>query len=62
MDLREIGWGVVVDSTGSRWGQLAGSCKCSDEPSGSGATELVSSHSGKYKRDCFLGRGYYAVW
>jgi hypothetical protein len=31
-----------VDSVGSGWGPVAGSCKNGDEPSGSGATELVS--------------------
>jgi hypothetical protein len=29
-------------SPGSGYGPLAGSCECGDEPSGSGATELVS--------------------
>jgi hypothetical protein len=43
VDLREIGWGEGggVDSPGSGWGSLAGSCEYGDEPSGSGATELV---------------------
>jgi hypothetical protein len=31
-----------VDLPGSGWGPLAGCCGCGDEPSGSGATELVS--------------------
>jgi hypothetical protein len=31
-----------VDSPGSGQGPLASSCECGDEPSGSGATELVS--------------------
>jgi hypothetical protein len=31
-----------VDSPGSGYGSLAGSCECGDEPSGSGSTELVS--------------------
>jgi hypothetical protein len=31
-----------VDSSGSGLGPLAGCCECGDEPSGSGATELVS--------------------
>jgi hypothetical protein len=31
-----------VDSPGSGWGSLAGSCECGDEPPGSGATELVA--------------------
>jgi hypothetical protein len=30
-----------VDSPGSGCGPLAGCCECGDEPSGSGATELV---------------------
>jgi hypothetical protein len=34
--------GCGVDSPGSREGPLAGCCECGDEPSGSGATELVS--------------------
>jgi hypothetical protein len=33
--------GCGVDSPGSGWGSLAGFCECGDEPSGSGATELV---------------------
>jgi hypothetical protein len=46
MDLREIGWGGCgVDSPGSGWGLLAGSCECGDEPSGSGATVLVGMRS-----------------
>jgi hypothetical protein len=41
-DLREIGWRVCgVDSRGSGQGRV-GCCECSDEPSGSGATDLVS--------------------
>jgi hypothetical protein len=43
MDLREIGWGCVVDSPGSGEGSLAGCCECGDELSGFGTTELVSS-------------------
>jgi hypothetical protein len=42
MNLREIGWGVWSGFTWFRIGFLAGSCECGDEPSGSGATELVS--------------------
>jgi hypothetical protein len=34
--------GCGVDSPGSGQGPLAGCCECGDEPSGSGATELVS--------------------
>jgi hypothetical protein len=42
MDLREIVWGGCgVDSRGSGWGPVVGCCYCGDEPSGSGATELV---------------------
>jgi hypothetical protein len=38
MDLREIGWrGCRMDPVGS-----GGSCKYSDEPAGSGTTELVN--------------------
>jgi hypothetical protein len=33
--------GCGVDSPGSGQGPLAGCCECGDEPSGSGATELV---------------------
>jgi hypothetical protein len=32
-----------VDSTGSGQGPVAGCCECGDEPSGSGATKLVST-------------------
>jgi hypothetical protein len=39
MDLREIGWGSV-DWIGLRL--VVGSCDYGDEPSGSGATELVN--------------------
>jgi hypothetical protein len=44
MDLREIGLGGGggLDSTGSGPGPVAGCCECSDELSGSCATELVS--------------------
>jgi hypothetical protein len=38
MVLREIGWGVWSGFT------LEGSCECGDETSGSGTTDLVSSH------------------
>jgi hypothetical protein len=38
-----LGWGCGLDSTGSGQGPVAGCCKCGDEPSGSCATELVSS-------------------
>jgi hypothetical protein len=42
MDLREIGWGCGVDSTGSGQGPVAGCCECGDESSDSGATELAT--------------------
>jgi hypothetical protein len=42
MDLRGIGWGCGADSTGTGWGPVVGCCECSNEPSGSNATELVS--------------------
>jgi hypothetical protein len=34
-----------VDSSGSGLGTLAGCCECGDEPSGSGATDLVMLHN-----------------
>jgi hypothetical protein len=42
LDLTETGWGRGVDSSRSGEGQLMGCCECGDEPSGSGATELVT--------------------
>jgi hypothetical protein len=42
MDLKEVGWGVWSGFTWLRIGLLAGCHECADEPSGSGATELVS--------------------
>jgi hypothetical protein len=41
--------GCGVDPVGSGLGPVAGSCERGDEPSGSGATELVS---GKDMRFC----------
>jgi hypothetical protein len=41
MDIKEIGWGIGVDSPGSGYGSLAGSCECGDDPSGSGTMESV---------------------
>jgi hypothetical protein len=41
MDLREIGCGCGLDSTGSEQGLVAGCCECGDEPSVSCSTELV---------------------
>jgi hypothetical protein len=35
MYLREVGWGQGLDRFGSGWGQVAGSCECGNEPSGS---------------------------
>jgi hypothetical protein len=40
--LGALAGGCGVDSAGSRWGPVACCCECGDEPSGSGATELVS--------------------
>jgi hypothetical protein len=40
MDLSESGWGCRFNSTGSRYGLVAGCCECGDEPSVSCATEL----------------------
>jgi hypothetical protein len=37
--------GCGLDSTGSGQGPVAGCCECGDEPSGSCATELVSTTS-----------------
>jgi hypothetical protein len=42
MDLRGIVIGVWSGFTWLRTGMLAGCCECGDEPSGFGATELVS--------------------
>jgi hypothetical protein len=42
MDLGDIDWGCRVDPIGAGQGPVAGSCKYRDEPSGSGATELIS--------------------
>ena len=35
MDLHEVGWGHGLDCSGSGQGQVAGSCKCGNEPSAS---------------------------
>jgi len=35
MDLQEVGWGHVLDSSGSEKGQVAGSCECGNEYSAS---------------------------
>jgi hypothetical protein len=42
LDLREIGWGCGVYLPGSGYGTVAGCCECCDEPTGSGATDLIS--------------------
>jgi hypothetical protein len=42
MDLEETGWGCVEWIHLAQDRELAGSCECGDEPSGSVATELVS--------------------
>jgi hypothetical protein len=39
--LGRLAGGCGVDSPGSGQGPMAGCCECGDEPSGSGATELV---------------------
>jgi hypothetical protein len=41
--LGRLGGGCGVDSSGSGYGPVAGSCECSNEPSGSGTMELVNS-------------------
>ena len=35
MDLREVVWGLGLDRSGSGQRQVAGSCDCGNEPSGS---------------------------
>ena len=35
MDLREVGWGHVLDRSGSGQGQVADCCEYGNEPSGS---------------------------
>jgi len=34
MDLREVGWGHELDRSGSGYGEVAGTCKSGNEPSG----------------------------
>jgi hypothetical protein len=41
-----------VDPVGSGWRPVAGSCEYGDEPSGSGATELVRWLCGKARCHC----------
>jgi hypothetical protein len=51
MDLREIGLragGCGLDSTVSVQGPVAGCCECGDEPSGSCATDVVSSNKNTF--------------
>jgi hypothetical protein len=38
MDLRETGWGYIVDPVASEYGPVAGFCQYGDEPAGSGVT------------------------
>jgi hypothetical protein len=42
--LGRLAWGGL-DSTGSGQGTVAGCCECGNEPSGSCATELVSTQA-----------------
>ena len=35
MDFQEVGWGDGLDQAGSGYGQVAGTCKCCNEPPGS---------------------------
>jgi hypothetical protein len=35
MDLQDVGWGYGLDRAGSGQGQVAGTCECGDELSGS---------------------------
>jgi hypothetical protein len=42
MDLREIGWRAVEWIHLAQNRPVAGCCECGDEPSDSGATELVT--------------------
>jgi len=35
MDLQEVGWGHTLDLSGLGYGQVAGTYKCGNEPSGS---------------------------
>jgi hypothetical protein len=53
-----------VDPVGSGQGPVAGSCKYSDEPSGSGATELVQLslvHNSKHAKTILLSFSTYAI-
>jgi hypothetical protein len=49
MDLWDIGSGSGVHSVGLGWGPVASFCEYSDEPLGSGTTELVSSFKQRKK-------------
>jgi hypothetical protein len=56
MDLSETGWvGVWSGFTCSGQGPVAGCCECGDEPSGSGAMQLVSLAHSHYFVLCLLG-------
>jgi hypothetical protein len=47
------GGGCGVDSPVSGYGPLVGCCECGDEPSGSGATELVVPSAHVEKRTAY---------
>jgi hypothetical protein len=52
--LGRLALGCGLDSTGSRWGPVAGCCECGDEPSVSCAMELftVSSYIKQFHQKC----------
>jgi hypothetical protein len=56
--LERLAWGCGLDSTVSGQGPVAGCSECSDEPSGSYATELVKTEMSwsSNKNSCFLLR------
>jgi hypothetical protein len=65
----KFAWECGFDSTGSGQGPMAGCCECSEEPSGSCATELVITHCvlkilGSLDEYCFsvVLMGCEAVW
>jgi len=47
MDLKEIEWEGLIGSSSSRWGQMTGSCECSNEPSSSTQFGRISCLAGK---------------
>jgi hypothetical protein len=51
MDLGKNGWGMWSGFNWLRTGPVAGCYKCGDEPSGFGATELVT-HDHNYGNSC----------